>query len=75
MRTNPLLLVGIGSELLITAALITVAPLAAVLELAPFPIAWLGWMLPMPLLVVLVDDARKRWRRRRIGRSCGSSAP
>lgn len=61
MRTNPLLLVGIASELLITAGLITVAPLAAVLELAPFPVAWLGWMLPVPLLVVLVDDARKRW--------------
>jgi calcium-translocating P-type ATPase len=68
IRSNPLLLLGIGSELLITTALITLAPLAAVLELAPFPIGWLGWMLPVPLLVVLVDDARKRWGLQRAGR-------
>jgi polyferredoxin len=59
LRHNPLLLLGISSELAIAAALVLVAPLAAVLELAPFPASWLGWMLPVPLLVVLVDDARK----------------
>jgi calcium-translocating P-type ATPase len=63
IRTNPLLLLGIGSELLLTTLLITVAPLAALLEMAPFPVGWLGWMLPVPLLVVLVDDARKRLQR------------
>ena len=60
LRQNPLLLLGIGSELALTAALVLVAPLAAVLELAPFPAGWLGWMLPVPLLVMLVDEARKR---------------
>jgi Ca2+-transporting ATPase len=65
IRTNPLLLLGIGSELLLTTLLITVAPLAALLEMAPFPVGWLGWMLPVPLLVVLVDDARKRLQRQR----------
>ncbi len=65
IRSNPLLLLGIGSELLLTTLLITVAPLAALLELAPFPVGWLGWMLPVPLLVVLVDDARKRLQRQR----------
>ena len=51
---------GIGSELAIAVLLVQVAPLAAVLELAPFPAGWLGWMLPVPVLVVLVDDLRKR---------------
>jgi calcium-translocating P-type ATPase len=64
LRHNPLLLLGIGSELALTAALVLVAPLAAVLELAPFPASWLGWMVPVPLLVVLVDDARKHLRTR-----------
>ena len=64
LRHNPLLLLGIGSELALTAALVLVAPLAAVLELAPFPASWLGWMVPVPLLVVLVDDARKHLRNR-----------
>jgi magnesium-transporting ATPase (P-type) len=61
LRANPLLLLGIGSELLLCAVLILVAPLAGVLELEPFPLQWLGWMLPVPLLVVLADDAHKRW--------------
>jgi magnesium-transporting ATPase (P-type) len=60
LRRNPLLGLGIGSELAIAALLVLVAPLAAVLELAPFPAAWLGWMLPVPVLVVLADDLRKR---------------
>jgi Ca2+-transporting ATPase len=60
LRRNPLLGLGIGSELAIAVLLVQVAPLAAVLELAPFPAGWLGWMLPLPVLVVLVDDLRKR---------------
>ncbi|MFM7513967.1 MAG: HAD-IC family P-type ATPase [Cyanobium sp.] len=60
LRRNPLLGLGIGSELAIAARLVLVEPLAAVLELAPFPAAWLGWMLPVPVLVVLADDLRKR---------------
>jgi Ca2+-transporting ATPase len=60
LRRNPLLGLGIGSELAIAVLLVQVAPLAAVLELAPFPAGWLGWMLPVPVLVVLVDDLRKR---------------
>ncbi len=60
LHRNPLLGLGIGSELAIAVLLVQVAPLAAVLELAPFPAGWLGWMLPVPVLVVLVDDLRKR---------------
>ena len=60
LQRNPLLGLGLGSELAIAALLVQVAPLAAVLELAPFPAGWLGWMLPVPLLVMLADDARKR---------------
>jgi Ca2+-transporting ATPase len=57
---NPLLLLGIAWESLLTAALVLVAPLAALMELAPFPAGWLTWMLLAPLLIVLVDDIRKR---------------
>jgi magnesium-transporting ATPase (P-type) len=70
---NPLLGLGIGSELAIAASLVLIAPLAHVLELAPFPAGWLGWMVPVPVLVVLGDDARKRWLRARPQR-CSISA-
>jgi Ca2+-transporting ATPase len=57
---NPLLLLGIAWESLLTASLVLVAPLAALMEMAPFPTGWLIWMLLAPLLIVLVDDLRKR---------------
>jgi Ca2+-transporting ATPase len=73
LRRNPLLGLGIGSELAIAALLVQVAPLAAVLELAPFPAGWLGWMLPVPVLVVLADDLRKRLQAGRAQRCSISS--
>jgi Ca2+-transporting ATPase len=73
LRRNPLLGLGIGSELAIAALLVQVAPLAAVLELAPFPAGWLGWMQPVPVLVVLADDLRKRLQAGRAQRCSISS--
>ncbi len=60
LLANPLLLLGIAWETLLTMALVLVPPLAALMELAPFPAGWLGWMLLAPVLIVLVDDTRKR---------------
>jgi Ca2+-transporting ATPase len=62
LRANPLLPVGIGFELVLTAVLVSVVPLAAVFGMAPFPGRWLGWMVLAPLGVMLADDLRKqRW--------------
>ena len=61
LLANPLLLLGVAWETLLTVALVLLAPLAALMELAPFPSGWLGWMVLAPLLIVLVDDTRKRW--------------
>jgi Ca2+-transporting ATPase len=74
LRRNPLLGLGLSSELAILALLVQVAPLAAVMELAPFPASWLGWMLPVPLLVVQADDGRKRLLAARAQRCSISSA-
>jgi Ca2+-transporting ATPase len=65
LLANPLLLLGIAWETCLTVALVLVPPLAALMELAPFPSGWLGWMVLAPLLIVLVDDTRKRWFRGR----------
>ncbi len=58
---NPLLWLGLLSELLLLAALLRLPALGAIFSLVPFPVAWLGPMALAPLLIVLVDDLRKAW--------------
>ena len=61
-RANPLLLPAIISMGLLTAALILLPPLASLLQLAPYPPAWLVWMVPVPILVLLADRLASRSR-------------
>ncbi len=61
-RANPLLLPAIASMGLLTATLILLPPLARLLQLAPYPPAWLVWMVPVPLLVLLADRLAGRGR-------------
>ncbi len=76
-RLNPLLLPSVASMGLITTALILVRPVAAVMQLAPYPPIVLAWMLPVPLLVLLADRARAALTASDRQRPCGvgASAP
>jgi len=60
---NPLLWLGVLSELLLLGALLLLPALGAIFDLGPFPVAWLGPMVLAPLLIVLADDGRKACRR------------
>jgi magnesium-transporting ATPase (P-type) len=60
-QPNPLIWLGVGAELALTAAIVLLPPLAAVFSMAPFPLAWLPWMALAPLVVMLADDGRKAW--------------
>jgi Ca2+-transporting ATPase len=64
-QPNTLLWLGVLSELLLLGALLLLPSLGGIFALGRFPSAWLGPMALAPLLMVLVDDARKLWRRRR----------
>ena len=62
---NPLLWFGVASELVLLSALILVPALGRLFNMVPFPASFLGWMLLAPLTIVLADDLRKLWLRRR----------
>ncbi|MEY3464392.1 MAG: hypothetical protein RLZZ468_2170 [Cyanobacteriota bacterium] len=64
---NPLLWGGIAVEIAFTALLVLWPALAEPFGMAPFPRAWLGWLLLPPLLVLLADG----WHRRRLGAAAG----
>jgi Ca2+-transporting ATPase len=59
-RQNALLWSGVGLEIAFTALLLFWPPLSELMAMAPVPAAWLGWLVLAPLLVLLVDDWRKR---------------
>jgi Ca2+-transporting ATPase len=69
---NPLLLLGLAAELLLTAALVQVPALADLLGMAPFPKAWLGWMALAPLLILVLgrSDSAAELRQDE-GNGCG----
>jgi calcium-translocating P-type ATPase len=52
---NPLLWSGIALEIGFTAVLVLWPPLASTYAMAPFPLAWLGWLLLPPLLVLMAN--------------------
>jgi len=58
-RPNRWLWLGLLSELLLAALLVLLPALAAVFALAPFPLAWLGWIAITTLVVLLADTAQK----------------
>ncbi|MFM7269156.1 MAG: cation-translocating P-type ATPase, partial [Cyanobium sp.] len=58
-RPNRWLWLGLLSEPLLAALLVLLPALAAVIALAPFPLAWLGWIAIAPLVVLLADTAQK----------------
>ena len=60
---NPLLWLGLASELLLVAALLLVPQLGSHFGLGPFPAAFLPWMALVPPLIVLCDDLRKQSQR------------
>ena len=59
---NVMLWIGIACELLLLSALLRVPALGHVFAMAPFPPQLLGLLLLAPLLLVLADDLRRRWR-------------
>ena len=63
---NAMLWFGIASELLLLSALVLVPALGSLFSMVPFPPELLSWLLLAPLLIVLADDLRKHWLRRRI---------
>ena len=65
--TNRMLIWGIAFELLLTAALIYLPPLQAVLGTASLPLDDIALVLPFPFIVWGADEARKWIQRRRIG--------
>jgi Ca2+-transporting ATPase len=58
---NPLLWLGILSELTLLSALLLLPGLGQSFNMAPFPLAYLPWMALAPLLIMLADDLRKWW--------------
>jgi magnesium-transporting ATPase (P-type) len=62
---NPLLWLGILSELTLLSALLLLPGLGRSFNMAPFPLAYLPWMALAPLLIMLADDLRKWWLGRR----------
>jgi Ca2+-transporting ATPase len=64
-QPNPLLWLGILSELTLLSALLLLPGLGRSFNMAPFPLAYLPWMALAPLLIMLADDLRKWWLGRR----------
>jgi magnesium-transporting ATPase (P-type) len=62
--SNPLLLAGIGFELLFAAAVIYVPPLQGVFDTAGLPVWVLALLVPMPVLVWGLDEGYRCLRRR-----------
>jgi Ca2+-transporting ATPase len=63
---NGLLWLGLLSEPLLASALVLIAPLAAVFELAALPGSWLGLLAVTPLLVLLADSLHKQLGRAQV---------
>ena len=61
---NGLLWLGMASEWLAFAALLSVPVLAALFQLAPFPLPLWGWLALCTPTLLLADELRKAWRRR-----------
>ncbi len=61
---NGLLWLGMASEWLAFAALLFVPVLAALFQLAPFPLPLWGWLVLCTPTLLLADELRKAWRRR-----------
>ena len=72
---NPLLWFGIASELLLLSALVLVPALGELFTMAPFPVQALGWMALAPLLIIVADDARKRWLHGGLSHADGPAGP
>jgi Ca2+-transporting ATPase len=64
---NPLLWLGITTEVLVLAALLYVPPLAALFQMEPFPAPLQLWVLLCGPLLLLADEARKAWAGRTAG--------
>jgi magnesium-transporting ATPase (P-type) len=62
--SNPLLLWGIGFELILAAAIIYLPPMQTVLGTAPLSLDMLVFTLPFPIIVWGADELR-RWLLRR----------
>jgi calcium-translocating P-type ATPase len=75
LLSNPLLLAGIGFELLFAAALVYVPALQAVFGTAALPAWVLAALLPMPVVVWGVDEAFRAVRRRRDQRRGAGPSP
>jgi Ca2+-transporting ATPase len=63
---NPLLGLGIASELLAFGALLLLPPLAQTFQVAPFPPQLWWWLLACTPALLLADEARKLWVRRHL---------
>jgi Ca2+-transporting ATPase len=61
---NGLLWLGMASEWLAFAALLSVPVLAALFQLAPFPLPLWGWLVLCTPTLLLADELHKAWRRR-----------
>ncbi|WP_443081603.1 cation transporting ATPase C-terminal domain-containing protein [Synechococcus sp. BS55D] len=57
---NPLLWLGVSSELLLLTALVLWPPLAELFGMTPFPEPILLWMLSAPVVILLADAWLKR---------------
>ena len=53
------MLLGIAAELLILLVLIVVPPLARAFGLAPLSVTEWGFLVPFPLVMVLLEEVRK----------------
>ena len=56
---NRLYWIGLLSEPALAGLLVLIPAVASWFGMAPFPVAWLGWMALAPVLVLLVDTAHK----------------
>ncbi|MBO8191233.1 cation-transporting P-type ATPase [Streptomyces oryzae] len=65
LTTNPLLLAGIGFELVFTAVLVWAPPFQSVFGTAPLPWDVVALLLTFPVLVWGTDELRRSLRRRR----------
>ena len=63
--SNRFLLVGIAFELILCSLLIYLPPLQRIFEVGPLPLRFWGLVLVFPLVMLLAEEGRKGWLRRR----------
>ena len=75
--SNRFLLLGIAFELILCSALVYLPPLQAIFEVGPLPLRFWALVLVFPLLMLLAEEGRKAWLRRRESRRSpgGSKIP